>query len=585
MYIEKINQPTDVKNLNSEQRHVLADEMRQALLQKLSKHGGHFGPNLGMVEATIALHYVFNSPTDKIVYDVSHQSYPHKMLTGRKDAFLYEDKYDDVSGYSNPDESDHDFFTIGHTSTSVSLACGLAKGRDLKGDSENIIAVIGDGSLSGGEALEGLDFASELNSNLIIVVNDNDMSIAENHGGLYKNLKQLRDTDGKSECNLFKSMGLDYVFVKDGNDIDSLITAFEQVKDSTYPVVVHICTQKGKGYKIAEENKENWHYCGPFNLETGKSDMSQDGGEDYSSMTADILLKKMKEDKTVVGITSATPTVFGFTEDKRKEAGSQFVDVGIAEETAVALASGIAKNGGKPVYGVYSTFIQRTYDQLSQDLCINNSPATLLVYWASVYGMNDVTHLGIYDIPMMSNIPNLVYLAPTTKEEYLAMLDWSIEQNDHPVAIRVPISVVSDGKKVTKDFSKLNEYEVTQNGSKIAIVALGSFYSVGAKTAEIIENKTGVKPTLINPIYITGTDDKLLEQLKENHDIVITIEDGVLDGGFGEKIARFYGNSDVKVLNYGLKKEFLDRYNPEEIVKANRLTPEQIAEDVCGIIG
>lgn len=585
MYIEKINQPTDVKNLNSEQLHVLADEMRQALLQKLSKHGGHFGPNLGMVEATIALHYVFNSPTDKIVYDVSHQSYPHKMLTGRKDAFLYEDKYDDVSGYSNPDESDHDFFTIGHTSTSVSLACGLAKGRDLKGDSENIIAVIGDGSLSGGEALEGLDFASELNSNLIIVVNDNDMSIAENHGGLYKNLKQLRNTDGKSECNLFKSMGLDYVFVKDGNDIDSLITAFEQVKDSSYPVVVHICTQKGKGYKIAEENKENWHYCGPFNLETGKSDMSQDGGEDYSSMTADILLKKMKEDKTVVGITSATPTVFGFTEDKRKEAGSQFVDVGIAEETAVALASGIAKNGGKPVYGVYSTFIQRTYDQLSQDLCINNSPATILVYWASVYGMNDVTHLGIYDIPMMSNIPNLVYLAPTTKEEYLAMLDWSIEQNDHPVAIRVPISVVSDGKKVTKDFSKLNEYEVTQNGSKIAIVALGSFYSIGAKTAEIIENKTGVKPTLINPIYITGTDDKLLEQLKENHDIVITVEDGVLDGGFGEKIARFYGNSDVKVLNYGLKKEFLDRYNPEEIVKANRLTPEQIAEDVCGIIG
>lgn len=585
MYIEKINQPTDVKNLNSEQLHILADEMRQALLQKLSKHGGHFGPNLGMVEATIALHYVFNSPTDKIVYDVSHQSYPHKMLTGRKDAFLYEDKYDYVSGYSNPDESDHDFFTIGHTSTSVSLACGLAKGRDLKGDSENIIAVIGDGSLSGGEALEGLDFASELNSNLIIVVNDNDMSIAENHGGLYKNLKQLRNTDGKSECNLFKSMGLDYVFVKDGNNIDSLITAFEQVKDSSYPVVVHICTQKGKGYKIAEENKENWHYCGPFNLETGKSDMSQDGGEDYSSMTADILLKKMKEDKTVVGITSATPTVFGFTEDKRKEAGSQFVDVGIAEETAVALASGIAKNGGKPVYGVYSTFIQRTYDQLSQDLCINNSPATILVYWASVYGMNDVTHLGIYDIPMMSNIPNLVYLAPTTKEEYLAMLDWSIEQNDHPVAIRVPISVVSDGKKVTKDFSKLNEYEVTQNGSKIAIVALGSFYSIGAKTAEIIENKTGVKPTLINPIYITGTDDKLLEQLKENHDIVITVEDGVLDGGFGEKIARFYGNSDVKVLNYGLKKEFLDRYNPEEIVKANRLTPEQIAEDVCGIIG
>lgn len=585
MYLEKINSPADIKSYSLDEMKALAQEMRDALLKKLSIHGGHCGPNFAMVEATIALHRVFDSPKDKFVFDVSHQTYPHKMLTGRAYGFLDEKRYDDITGYSCPEESEHDFFTVGHTSTSVSLALGLAKARDLKGTDENIIAIIGDGSLSGGEALEGLDMAAELDGNFIIVVNDNDMSIAENHGGMYSNLKLLRDTGGKAECNLFKSMGLDYVFVKDGNDIDSLITAFEQVKDSTYPVVVHICTQKGKGYKIAEENKENWHYCGPFNLETGKSDMSQDGGEDYSSMTADILLKKMKEDKTVVGITSATPTVFGFTEDKRKEAGSQFVDVGIAEETAVALASGIAKSGGKPVYGVYSTFIQRTYDQLSQDLCINNSPATILVYWASVYGMNDVTHLGIYDIPMMSNIPNLVYLAPTTKEEYLAMLDWSIEQNDHPVAIRVPISVVSDGKKVTKDFSKLNEYEVTQNGSKIAIVALGSFYSVGAKTAEIIENKTGVKATLINPIYITGTDDKLLEQLKENHDIVITVEDGVLDGGFGEKIARFYGNSDIKVLNYGLKKEFLDRYNPEEIVKANRLTPEQIAEDVCGIIG
>ena len=585
MYIEKINQPTDVKNLNNEQLHILADEMRQALLQKLSKHGGHFGPNLGMVEATIALHYVFNSPTDKIVYDVSHQSYPHKMLTGRKDAFLYEDKYDDVSGYSNPDESDHDFFTIGHTSTSVSLACGLAKGRDLKGDSENIIAVIGDGSLSGGEALEGLDFASELNSNLIIVVNDNDMSIAENHGGLYKNLKQLRDTDGKSECNLFKSMGLDYVFVKDGNDIDSLITAFEQVKDSTYPVVVHICTQKGKGYKIAEENKENWHYCGPFNLETGKSDMSQDGGEDYSSMTADILLKKMKEDKSVVAITSATPTVLGFTADKRKEAGKQFVDVGIAEETAVALASGIAANGGKPVYGVYSTFVQRTYDQISQDLCVNNSPATIVVYWGSVYGMNDVTHLGLYDIPMMANIPNLVYLAPTTKEEYLAMLDWSVDQKEYPVAIKLPGStMVSDGKKITKDFSDLNKYEVTTKGSKVAILGLGTFYALGQEAAEKIKEKTGAQPTIINPYFITGVDKDLLEELKKDHDVVITLEDGILDGGFGEKIARFYGDSDMKVLNFGVKKEFLDRYDVQEVLEENHLTAELIAGDVAKVL-
>lgn len=583
MYLERIDGPNDVKKLSLEQMDVLAQEMRETLFRKLSKHGGHFGPNFGMVEATIALHTVFDSPKDKMVFDVSHQSYCHKMLTGRNDAFLYEEHYDDVSGYSEPSESAHDFFVIGHTSTSVSLACGLAKGRDLLGGSENIIAIIGDGSLSGGEALEGLDFAAELNSNLIIVVNDNDMSIAENHGGLYQNLKQLRDTDGKAACNLFRAMGLDYVFVKNGNDIPSLIEAFKQVKDSTYPVVVHICTQKGKGYAPAEQDKETWHWCMPFDPETGKP-LLADAGEDYSELTAQYLLEKMKKDPAVVGITSATPPILGFTPDRRKLAGKQFVDVGIAEETAVALASGIAANGGKPVYGVYSTFIQRTYDQLSQDLCVNSNAATILVFAASVYGMNDVTHLGIYDIPMMANIPNLVYLAPTTKEEYMAMLDWSVEQNELPVAIRVPMTVVSSGKPCTKDFAKLNTYEVTQKGSRVAVIGLGNFYTLGQETAQEIAKQTGVQPTVINPMYITGVDEELLESLKTEHDIVITVEDGILDGGFGEKIARFYGRSDMKVLNYGLKKEFLDRYDAEDVVKRNRLTAGQIAEDVIALL-
>lgn len=583
MYLERIDGPNDVKKLSLEQMDVLAQEMREALFRKLSKHGGHFGPNFGMVEATIALHTVFDSPEDKMVFDVSHQSYCHKMLTGRKDAFLYEEHYDDVSGYSEPSESAHDFFVIGHTSTSVSLACGLAKGRDLLGGSENIIAIIGDGSLSGGEALEGLDFAAELNSNLIIVVNDNDMSIAENHGGLYQNLKLLRDTEGKAACNLFRAMGLDYVFVKNGNDIPSLIEAFKQVKDSTYPVVVHICTQKGKGYAPAEQDKETWHWCMPFDPETGKP-LLADAGEDYSELTAQYLLKKMKEDPAVVGITSATPPILGFTPDKRKLAGKQFVDVGIAEETAVALASGIAANGGKPVYGVYSTFIQRTYDQLSQDLCVNSNAATILVFAASVYGMNDVTHLGIYDIPMMANIPNLIYLAPTTKEEYMAMLDWSVEQKEYPVAIRVPMTVVSSGKPCTKDFAKLNTYEVTQKGSRVAVIGLGNFYTLGQEAAQEIAKQTGVQPTVINPMYITGVDEELLESLEAEHDVVITVEDGILDGGFGEKIARFYGSSDMKVLNYGLKKEFLDRYDAEDVVKRNRLTVEQIAEDVVALL-
>lgn len=578
MYIEKINGPEDVKKLNIEEMTALAEEMRHALLKRASIHGGHFGPNFGMVEAIIALHYVFESPKDKMVFDVSHQTYPHKMLTGRKDAYLYEEHYDDVTGYSCPQESEHDHFTIGHTSTSVSLACGLAKARDLRGESANVIAIIGDGSLSGGEALEGMDFAAELDSNMIIVVNDNDMSIAENHGGLYSNLKLLRETNGQAECNLFKAMGLDYVYVDHGNDLRELIGAFRQVKDSKKPVVVHINTLKGKGYKPAEEHKEEWHWHLPFDIETGKSHFPE--VEDYSSVTCEYLIEKMKQDPTVVAITSGTPTILGFTQEKRKQAGRQFVDVGIAEETAVALASGIAKGGGKPVYGVYSSFIQRTYDQISQDLCIDGNPATIVVYTGSVFGMTDVTHLGLQDIPMLSNIPGLVYLAPATKEEYLSMLDWSVEQKEMPVAIKLPGGdMISDGREVTKDWSQLNTYEVTEKGSKIALIGLGTFYSLALQTAEMLEKK-GIHATVINPYYITGLDEGLLEKLKVDHDTVVTLEDGILNGGFGEKIARFYGSSDMKVYNYGLKKEFLDRYDVNEVLKENHLTAEQIVNDV-----
>lgn len=583
MYLEKINSPDDVKKLNVHELEVLAAEMRGALITRLSKHGGHFGPNLGFVDATVALHYVFNSPKDKIVFDVSHQCYPHKMLTGRKDAYLYEDKYDEVSGYSNPDESDHDFFTIGHTSTSVSLAAGLAKGRDLTGGSENIIAVIGDGSLSGGEALEGLDFSGEQSTNMIIVINDNDMSIAENHGGIYKNLKELRESGGKCECNLFRAMGLDYRFVADGNDIKSLISAFEEVKDIDHPVAVHIVTEKGKGYEIAENCKENWHFCSPFDIETGKPKF-EDNSENYNDLTADFLLDKMKKDSSVVAIASAVPASMGFTEEKRRLAGRQFVDVGIAEEHAVALASGIAKNGGKPVYGTFSTFIQRTYDQISQDLCINGNSATILVFWASAFGMNDVTHLGIYDIAMLSNIPNLVYLAPVSRQEYFAMLNWSVEQKDYPVAIRVPMNIIEADESVDTDYGTLNKYKIMKKGEKAAIIALGSFYQLGEQAAQLLEEMIGCEVTLINPRYITGTDDELLEELKKNHSVVATIEDGILNGGFGEKIARFYGARNMKVLNFGIEKAFYDRYNPQELLEENHLTPKQIADDILAVL-
>ena len=580
MYIEKINSPADIKALSVIELTALASEIRSGLMNRLSKRGGHFGPNFGFVEATIALHYVFDSPKDKIVYDVSHQSYTHKMLTGRKNAFLFDEHFGDVSGYTNPEESQHDFFNVGHTSTAVSLACGLAKGRDLKGDRENVIAVIGDGSLSGGEALEGLDFAAELASNFIIVVNDNDMSIAENHGGLYQNLKALRESNGTCPCNLFKAMGLDYLYVPEGNDIAALIDAFSKVKDCDHPIVVHINTLKGKGYAPAEENKESWHWCMPFDEKTGKSRYNG-SGESYDSLTCDYLLKKMKADEKVVAVVAAVPTNIGFTEDKRKEAGKQFIDVGIAEEHAVAMVSGIARNGGKPVFSTHSSFFQRTYDQISQDLCINGNAATLLVNTASVYGMNDVTHLGIFDIPMLSNIPNLVYLAPTNCEEYFAMLDWSIEQDQFPVAVRIPCNgVIHTNEPVDTDYSKLNQYQMTQQGREIAILALGDFYQIGEALAKLIAERTGIEPTLINPRYITGIDTEMLEALKKDHAKVITLDDGILDGGFGEKIARFYGPADMKVYNYGLKKAFIDRYSVEEILRENHLTPEQIVQDV-----
>lgn len=584
MILDKISSPDDIKTLSLDEMNALSNETRTVLLNKLSMKGGHIGPNLGIVEATIAMHYVFNSPTDKIVFDVSHQSYPHKIFTGRKEAFINPEKYNNVSGYSEPSESEHDHFIIGHTSTSISLACGLAKGRDLQGGTWNVIAVIGDGSLSGGEAMEGLNVAAELNSNLIIIVNDNQMSIAENHGGLYKNLQELRESNGKCGCNIFKSFNLDYIYVDRGNDIESLITAFKQAKDVTRPIVIHINTIKGKGYSYAEADKETWHWGIPFDIESGKS-LNNDDNDDYHSLTAKFLLDEMKKDDRLVAITAGTPAVMGFGLRERAKAGKQFVDVGIAEETAVAMASGIAKAGGKPVWGVYSSFIQRTYDQLSQDLCINNNPATILVFMGSLVGMNDVTHLGFFDIPLISNIPNMIYLAPTCKDEYFAMLKWSLSYTGHPVAIRVPVARITEsGNTFDTDYSNLNKYRITKKGYKVAILGLGAFHALAESTATLLKEKTGIEATIINPRFITGVDAEMLEQLKHDHSLIVTLEDGVLDGGFGEKIARYYGADNIKVLNFGGVKEFADRYNRKEYLSKNGLTKEQIADDIISHI-
>lgn len=580
MYIENINDPKDVKKLNKQELNILAQEIRDALLKRASIHGGHFGPNFGFVEATIALQYVFNTPDDKIVYDISHQTYPHKMLTGRKDAFLYKEHYDDVSAYSNPLESPHDLFKIGHTSTSISLAAGLVKGRDLNKGKENIIAVIGDGSLTGGEALEGLDLAGEMDSNFIILVNDNQMSIAEVHGGLNKNLKELRETNGHAPTNLFTAFGLDYIYVNEGNNITNLIEVFEKVKDIDHPIVVHINTEKGKGYQFALENKEAWHWHLPFDIETGETlPQYQSSSESYNSLTADFLLQKMKNDPSVIAISAAAPGSLGFNKAKRDLAGHQHIDVGIAEETAAALASGIAKNGGKPIFGTQATFLQRIYDQLAQDIAVNHSPVTIIAVNASIYGMNDVTHVGFYDLAMMSNIPCVICLAPANKQEYLAMLDWSIEQTQYPVVIRMPITMRDSSYQIRTDYSEINKFMITDKGHSIALIAVGEFYDKGEKAARILKEK-GLHPTLINPLFVSGTDKELLESLKKDHQLIVTIEDGVIEGGFSSKIASFYSDSDIKVKMYGLDKQIYDRYDADELCQKYRIMPELIAEDI-----
>ena len=579
MVLNRISEPKDLKLLNKEELGYLASEIREILIRKVSTTGGHFGPNLGMVEATIAMHYVFNSPIDKIVYDVSHQSYTHKILTGRKNAFINPDEYKTVTGYTEPSESEHDFFIVGHTSTSVSLACGLAKARDIKGGKENIIAVIGDGSLSGGEAYEGLNNAAASGKNIIILVNDNDMSIAENYGGLYKNLELLRESNGKAENNFFKALGFEYHYIDNGNDIGSLIDIFSKVKDIDHPVVIHMHTIKGKGYKDAEENKEAFHWVSPFNLETKEPVNKPTSGESYRSITEEFLMKKASEDPQVVAITAGTPSSVSLG-NFRNEFKNQFIDVGIAEEHAVALASGIASQGGKPVVGFLSSFIQRTYDQLSQDLAINNNPALIMVYGGGITG-GDVTHLGIFDIPLISNIPNIVYLAPTNKEEYIAMMEWGIEQEKYPVAIRVPnINVVSTGISVEPDFQNINTYKKVESGKDIAIIGLGDFYHLGKKVKEKLKSEIGVNATLINPRFISGIDEKLLYELLEEHKLVITLEDGVINGGFGEKISRFYGDKNIKVLNFGADKEFTNGVSKDELYERYHLTEELIVEDI-----
>ena len=579
--LDKINTLEDLKVLSQNELVQLCREIRQQMLFRLSETGGHVGSNLAVIEATVALHYVFHSPVDKIIFDVSHQCYTHKLLTGRKAAYINPEKFSTVSGFTNPAESAHDIFSIGHTSTAISLACGLAKGRDVRGENHNVIAVVGDGALSGGEALEGLNNAAALGSNIILVVNDNDMSIAENQGGIYQNLCLLRETDGKAPCNFFRAMGFDYTFVRDGNDFIEIADALKKAKDIKHPMVIHMCTVKGKGYRFAERDKENWHYKGPFDINTGKMKYESAPVETYEALTAAYLAEKMRNDSTIMAITAGTPKVLGFEEELRKQFPRQFVDVGIAEGHAVAFASGMAKAGAKPVFGVSSSFLQRTYDQLSSDLALNRSSAVILVFFAGI-AEGSQTHMGIFDIALATNIPNIIYLAPTCKEEYFSRLEWGLNQTEHPVIIRVPgIETVSRDVSLLPEYGYPAKYEVTVQGTAVAILALGKFFELGERVREKLRTEHGIYATLINPRYASAVDEEVLNVLpKYGHWLAVTLEDGVIDGGFGEKIARYLGTSSMKVLNYGAKKEFVNHITVEEQYFRYRLTPEQITSDI-----
>ena len=575
--LEKINQPSDLKKLNIDELNDLAEEIRQILIKRISYTSGHMGSNLGFIEATIALHYVFSSPKDKFVFDVSHQTYTHKILTGRKNAFINKNDYFSVSGYTTPSESEHDLFKIGHTSTSISLACGLAKARDLKQDNENVIAIIGDGSLSGGEAFEGLNNIATLNSNFILIVNDNEMSIAKNQGGMYQNFEKLRETNGTYPLNFFKTFGLDYIYLENGNQIEQLIETFQKVKDIQHPIVVHIHTLKGKGLSWAEEDKESGHWVNS-NQKTSKTTIQ----ESYEKMTADFLLEQMKKNHQLIAISPATPKANGLTVEFRAQAKNQFVDVGIAEEHAIAFASGLAKNGATPVLLANSSFLQRGYDQLNQDLAMNNNPATILVFNGKING-GDCTHVGQYDIVLMSHIPNLVCFAPTNKEEYLTILNYAISQKNHPTIIRVPSSVVLSNNPVSIDQNNIFNFITTHQGKQIAIIGLGSFYHLGVKLSEALK-AYGISTTVINPICYSKLDTKLLNELKKNHQLVITLEDGLLEGGFGYSIANFYALSSLKVLTYGGQKDFNDLKTIEEIYQNCHLTIPLMIEDILKIL-
>ncbi len=631
--LSSIHTPADVHALSAQQLRDLCFEIRTTLLDYGRKHGGHIGSNLGVVELTVALHRVFNSPRDRFIFDVSHQSYVHKMLTGRAEAYLDESRFGEVTGFTNPLESEHDSFVLGHTGTSISLACGLAKTRDMQriatGESAigNVVAIIGDGSLSSAIAFEGLNNAAEQGGNLIIIVNDNEMSIAEDFGGMYGQLAKLRASDGTAELNLFKAFGLDYRYVEQGNDVDTLVEVLNEVKGIDHPIVVHIHTTKGLGFDDGEEFDKGSDGCNQTNPQphAGKCEANHwqdpevslgkplDARKYYGEMAMASLERRFSNEPGLVVISPATPGSNGITRDFRERAGAHYVDTGITEEHAAAFAAGIAKAGGRPVLATSATFFQRTFDQLQQELALNHVPATLLIFGAGISGA-DNTHSGTFDMTMFANVPDVTCLAPASGEQMLDMLAWATGPSDHGVvAIRMPgEQILSLERAADMAFDPLqraeehdpavniagecpfSRYQIVQPGKDVAILGLGNTMPLAAEVtsalAEDDETHAAITATLVDALQYSTMDAELLTMLADGHRLVVTLEDGQLEGGWGEKVTAFYANSNnakashVRVLNFGASKEFTDRVPLDELNERYGLTAATIVSRIHGIL-
>lgn len=612
--LNKVNHPKDIKKLNIKDLKILAKEIREFLLTNISKSGGHLASNLGVTELTIALHYVFDSPKDKLIWDVGHQCYVHKILTGRKEGFKTLRKTDGLSGFPKRKESVHDAFDAGHASTSISAGLGIARARDLKGEDFKVISVIGDGSMTGGMAFEALNDTAHSNTNLIVILNDNQMSIDKNVGGLAKYLNAIRTEpryiEIKGDVNkilrsiprvgdglshfiekakdsikqfmvpgmFFEEIGFTYVGPVDGHNLDELLSVLKRVKQLPGPILVHVYSTKGRGYKIAENNPTTYHGVASFNVETGESTVKKE--DDFSSVFGNKLVQLAKKDKKIVAVTAAMPSGTGLIPFMLKYPERCF-DVGIAEQHAVTMSAGLAAQGLKPVIAIYSTFLQRAYDQILHDVCIQNLPVIFGVDRAGIVGADGETHQGVFDIAYLSHIPNMNIMAPRDAQELEQMIEFTLHLQ-RPAAIRYPRGTAYTLDKISRTPLEYGKAEIVEEGESVAVFGVGSMFKTALEVSKILK-EYGCSVTLVNPRFIKPLDEETIKYVSSKNKILVTIEDHAKIGGYGSLVSQYLHDQkikDVDLVRFGWNDEFIPHGSPNDFYKQFGLTAKQIAEKI-----